>query len=112
MNALAIRPLRAGDLPAVKALIDSKGLFPSELLDGMTADYLAGATAEQRWLVHDYGGVQAVAYCAPELMTDGIQTCPPALEPRWLVRPIHDNPSDVDARGRYSQPIHPVYPDS
>ena len=75
MNDDSIRPYRPADLPAAKALIDAVELFPSELLDGMVpdggnaADDPAGTDAF--WLIHDADGVDAVAYCAPEPMTNG-----------------------------------------
>jgi hypothetical protein len=43
-HAPSVRPVVAGDLPALKAVVDATGLFPSALLDGMAAGYLAGRT--------------------------------------------------------------------
>lgn len=72
MPTTTIRPLAAEHLPAVKDIIDGVALFPSDLLDGMTAPFLAGEAPEERWLVvEEDGTAQAVAYCAPERMTDG-----------------------------------------
>ncbi len=51
----AIRPLRASDLPALKAVIAATGLFPPEMLDDMTAPFLAGDAGEERWLTFDDG---------------------------------------------------------
>jgi ribosomal protein S18 acetylase RimI-like enzyme len=67
----AVRPLAPGDMPAVKAVIDTNGLFPSGLLDDMTAPYLADEGGEEFWLVYEDGSPVAVAYCAPERMTAG-----------------------------------------
>jgi hypothetical protein len=65
-----IRPVSAADVPALKAVIDSTGLFPSELLDGMLAGYLDGQSGDERWLTVDDeeegAGAVAVAYVAPE----------------------------------------------
>lgn len=72
MTPTAIRALTADQLPAVKAIIDSVGLFPSTLLDGMTAPFLTGAAPDELWLVAVRDGVPcAVAYAAPERFTDG-----------------------------------------
>jgi ribosomal protein S18 acetylase RimI-like enzyme len=66
-----IRPVTAADLPALRAVIDATGLFPSELLDGMAAPHLAGEAPDEIWLTADSGAPQAIAYCAPERMTSG-----------------------------------------
>ncbi len=66
-----IRPLQSGDLPDVKGVIDACGLFPPDLLDGMTAKYFAGEAQTDVWLTYVDGKPVAVAYCAPEPMTHG-----------------------------------------
>ena len=73
MNDDKIRPYRPGDLPAVKRLIDAAELFPSELLDGMVpgGEDAVDDEAAEFWLTHDDDGVDAVACCAPEEMTNG-----------------------------------------
>jgi ribosomal protein S18 acetylase RimI-like enzyme len=70
-EAGAIRPMHATDLPALKAVIDANELFPSDMLDEMTAPFLAREAAEERWLTYDEGGPLALAYYVPERMTDG-----------------------------------------
>ena len=71
MTAGIVRPLDAGDMRALKAVIDSTGLFPSGLLDEMSAPFLAGA-ADELWFVAEEGDeVCALSYAAPERMTDG-----------------------------------------
>ena len=88
-HAPSVRPVVAGDLPALKAVVDATGLFPSALLDGMAAGYLAGADAGDAWLTNaDGGGPAAVAYYAPEPMTDGT----------WNLRLIAVHP-DCQGRG-------------
>ena len=71
----AIRPVTANDVPALKAVIDGTGLFPSELLDDMLAGYLSGNGDIDIWLTIDDEGPEprpvAVAYAAPERMTSG-----------------------------------------
>lgn len=73
LTAARVRPVTAADVPALKAVIDSTGLFPSALLDGMIAGYLDGSDADARWLTvaGDDGAPVAVAYAAPERFTDG-----------------------------------------
>jgi ribosomal protein S18 acetylase RimI-like enzyme len=71
MNTHEVRPFRAEDLPAARAVIDSTGLFPSELLDDMTAAFLGGADDELWFVAGEAGEVEALAYAAPERMTDG-----------------------------------------
>jgi hypothetical protein len=44
---------------------------PSELLDGMTAGYFSREAKMDCWLTYDDGKPIAVAYCAPEPMTQG-----------------------------------------
>jgi len=75
MNESKIRSCTPSDLPALKALIEATGLFPSEALDDMVSFETPPAGADEPrefWLVHDDGdGIAAVAYCAPERMTVG-----------------------------------------
>ncbi len=69
-----IRSLTAQDLPAAKAIIDSVGLFPSDMLDDMAAGHLADAPANEIWLVADdpaSGVVAGLLYAAAERMTRG-----------------------------------------
>jgi ribosomal protein S18 acetylase RimI-like enzyme len=65
-----VRAAVAADIPALKDAIGSTGLFPPDMLDDMMAGYLAGG--DELWLVADReGSACAVAYCAPEKLTDG-----------------------------------------
>ncbi len=66
-----IRSIAPADMPALKAVIDATALFPSAMLDEMVADYFSGAADDDIWLTVDDGGPVAVAYCAPERMTQG-----------------------------------------
>jgi len=71
-QAAMIRPVTPGDVPGLKALIDATGLFPSDMLDDMLAPYFEQGTAgRQFWLTDDEDGPVAVAYYAPERMTEG-----------------------------------------
>jgi hypothetical protein len=66
-----IRPLQPSDMPEVKAVIEACGLFPPELLDGMTEGYFSGKAQMDFWLTYDDGHPVAGVYFAPERMTDG-----------------------------------------
>ena len=63
----AARPVAPIDVPALKALIDAIGLFPSDMLAPYLEQQPAGS---QFWLTNDEGGPVSVAYCAPERMTE------------------------------------------
>ncbi len=67
-----IRPLVQTDLAPIKAVIDANDLFPSDLLDEMTAALLADPDGPDIWLTGHLAGPQAVAYCAPERMADAV----------------------------------------
>lgn len=72
MIHIAIRPLLRGDLPRVAHLVDANAMFPSEMLEDMTAAFFAGDSDTQRWIVAERGGqVQGVAYTVPEPLTEG-----------------------------------------
>ncbi|HEV7255953.1 MAG TPA: GNAT family N-acetyltransferase [Mesorhizobium sp.] len=67
----SVRPIRRADLPALKAVIASNGLFPPEMLDDMTASVFGPHATDDHWLTLDDGEPVAVAYFAPERMTVG-----------------------------------------
>ena len=71
-HTLDIMPLTAADLPSVKAVIDASALFPSDLLDEMTAPYLRDPACPDIWLAGHVSGAQVVAYLAPERMADAV----------------------------------------
>ncbi len=68
-----IRPITYADLPALKSIIRSNALFPEDMLDEMTAQFLADpAGGAHYWLLYDSGaGPTAVGYYIPEYLTDG-----------------------------------------
>ena len=67
-----IRAIQQQDLTHLKAVIDSNELFPSELLDDMVGGYFNDASTQDIWLTLDVEDTPvAVAYCAPERMTQG-----------------------------------------
>ena len=67
-----IRPLVQTDLAPIKAVIDANDLFPSDMLDDMTAAFLADPDGPDIWLTGHLTGPQAVAYAAPERMADAV----------------------------------------
>ena len=72
VRVASIRSVVRSDIPALKALIDATDLFPSDLLDEMMAAYFEkGASASEYWLTDDRDGPMAIAYYAPERMTEG-----------------------------------------
>lgn len=67
-----IRPIKKSDLPALKEVLDTIELFPSEYLDGMIADYLDNSESEDIWFTSTEGEKPiSLAYCAPEKFTEG-----------------------------------------
>ena len=70
MTQASIRPLARGDLERVAYLVETNEMFPSEMLDDMTAGYFA-VDASQRWIVAESDTLAGVAYYVPEPLTDG-----------------------------------------
>ena len=73
MNQINIRPIKLEDIPDLKDIIQTSGLFPAELLDDMTSDYFnnPGETTDI-WLTLTVDGKSiGIAYCAPERLTEG-----------------------------------------
>lgn len=67
-----IRQIITSDLDSLKEVIDSNGLFPSDLLDEMTSDFFSNEKTRDIWLTKEIEGKPiAVVYCAPERMTSG-----------------------------------------
>ena len=66
-----IRPLLRSDLERVAYLVDENEMFPSDMLDDMTAGHFGGDQS-QRWLVFDDGQVDAVCYYTPEGLAEGV----------------------------------------
>ena len=66
-----IRSVTSTDIPELKAVIDGSGLFPSAMLDDMIAGFLSGEAKDEFWLTVDEAGPKAIAYYAPEPMTQG-----------------------------------------
>ncbi|WP_029417935.1 GNAT family N-acetyltransferase [Brevundimonas bacteroides] len=70
-ETLYVRATRSDDLPALRQIIDSTGLFPGEMIDDMATPFLTESGSADRWLTLDDGEPIGVAYFAPERMTAG-----------------------------------------
>lgn len=66
-----IRPIKPEDLPALKTVIDANQLFPSAMLDEMISEYFSNEDSNDLWLTYDDGKPIAIAYYAPEKLTEG-----------------------------------------
>lgn len=67
-----IRAIKKTDLNELKIVIQTSGLFPADLLDGMLEDYFSNSQTEDIWITKTENNVPiAIAYCAPERLTDG-----------------------------------------
>lgn len=68
---VSIRPIVVEDVPAIKAILDSSQLFPSELLEDMISGYWSPDT-EEIWFCYEEEGIPiGFGYCAPEKLTEG-----------------------------------------
>jgi ribosomal protein S18 acetylase RimI-like enzyme len=67
-----MRPITTNDLTDLKEVINSNELFPTALLDEMTADFFNNENSNDIWLTEESNHHPiAVVYCAPERMTEG-----------------------------------------
>jgi ribosomal protein S18 acetylase RimI-like enzyme len=67
-----IRAVVKGDLDDLKAVIETSGLFPPDLLEGMVSDFFTDPGTQDIWLTKLMDGkAVAIAYCAPERLTAG-----------------------------------------
>ncbi|MEM6805233.1 MAG: GNAT family N-acetyltransferase [Bacteroidota bacterium] len=68
----SIRAVEKGDITALKKVLDSIELFPSEMLDDMIADYFNNPHSEDIWFTAiEKAEAISIAYCAPEKLTNG-----------------------------------------
>ncbi len=67
-----IRNVIAADIDALKKILDTSGLFPSEYLEDMISEYLSNQGSEEIWFTYlqDEQPV-GFGYCVPEKLTDG-----------------------------------------
>jgi ribosomal protein S18 acetylase RimI-like enzyme len=70
--AVNIRPTKSKDIPALKAVLDGTGLFPSEILAAMMGGFLGANENNEVWLTSEINN-EAVGFCyaAPEKLADG-----------------------------------------
>ena len=66
-----IRPVKPNDMLSLKAIIDANDLFPSDMLDDMMSDYFENKNSSDFWFTYEDNKPVAMAYCAPERMTEG-----------------------------------------
>ena len=78
-----IRPVRRADLPALEAIVDAVGLFPTSMLADMVAPHLDEPSGEPFWLTCEMNGGDGpvgpggpgapvgLAFGEPERMTHG-----------------------------------------
>lgn len=71
-KTLNINPTKAGDLPALRDILDATALFTSEMLPEFIAGFLSEDPSEDLWLTCEKDG-KAIGFCyaKPEEMTDG-----------------------------------------
>lgn len=69
---ITLRAIRKQDFPALKIVLDSIELFPSEMLEEMSAPYFNNPDSAHIWFTAVADDVPvSVAYCAPETFTEG-----------------------------------------
>ncbi|MEN9566391.1 MAG: hypothetical protein RLZZ69_1587 [Cyanobacteriota bacterium] len=66
-----IRAVTPNDLPDLKAVIKANDLFPSDMLDEMISGYFNNESESEFWFTYEDRKPVAIAYCAPERMTEG-----------------------------------------
>ncbi len=67
-----IRPVQAVDINALKNVLDSSNLFPSEYLDDMISPYFNNPDSGEIWFTYLQENVPVgLGYCVPEKFTDG-----------------------------------------
>ena len=67
-----IRAINKGDLEELKTVIETSGLFPPDLLEGMMSDFFDNPETQDIWLTKIINEKSvAIAYCAPERLTSG-----------------------------------------
>jgi ribosomal protein S18 acetylase RimI-like enzyme len=67
-----IRKVISSDVDALKGILDSSGLFPSEYLEEMISPYFTDLASEEIWFTYVQDGAPiGFGYCVPEKLTDG-----------------------------------------
>ncbi|MFZ1787499.1 MAG: GNAT family N-acetyltransferase [Saprospiraceae bacterium] len=68
----SIRAIVKADLLDLKEVIETSELFPPDLLEDMISEFFTNSETQEIWLtkvIHEKA--VAIAYCAPERMTEG-----------------------------------------
>lgn len=75
-SLIHVRLLIEDDLPAVAKIVDANEMFPSEMLEDMSAGFLASPdpnAAESLWLTATLdGAVAGFGFATPEQLADGV----------------------------------------
>lgn len=67
-----IRMIVKNDIPALKGILDTIELFPSDMLEDMMADYLNNLETQEIWFTEtEHNQPISIGYCAPEKLTEG-----------------------------------------
>jgi len=66
-----IRPVKPDDTSYLKAVIEANDLFPPQMLDEMISGYFNDDNSKDFWLTYAEEKAVAIAFCAPEKMTEG-----------------------------------------
>lgn len=67
-----IRKVRQADTPALKEVLDTLELFPSEMLDDMITDHFNNPDNQEFWFTAvENDKPISIGYCAPEQLADG-----------------------------------------
>lgn len=66
-----IRAIAREDIPSLKTVIEANDLFPADMLDEMMAGYFKNENDNEFWFTYEDEKPVAIAYCAPEKMTEG-----------------------------------------
>ena len=68
----SIRKINPSDVPALKKVLDSIDLFPSEMMDDMISDFFNNPTSEDIWFAAvENEKTIGLGYCASEKLTVG-----------------------------------------
>ena len=70
-DKICVRAMTRDDLGAVRRVLDSSGLFPSDMLAAMAEPFLGGGTPHLWFVARRGGETMGFAYVEPERMTDG-----------------------------------------
>lgn len=71
-NMNQVRKIKKSDISALKEVLNTIELFPSEMLDDMISDYFNNPDTEDIWFTEEQDGKPiSIGFCAPEKLTEG-----------------------------------------